>query len=114
MGVSLCSLCGFNILGAMTIFSMCPCHSFPPCVLVIIPLIGGMMIWWLVPNSGVLSSGGGSCAPLRACNRVKAACDHSYTVLFSTALEYIFLPPEAFTTERHFSFDKPLHSFWSY
>ena len=36
---SLCSLCGFNIFGVRSVFSMDACHLFPQSVLVVIHLI---------------------------------------------------------------------------
>ena len=63
VGVSLCSLCGFNIFGARAVLSMDACCLFPQCVLAVIPLIGGVRMRWLVPGRGVLAGGGGSCTP---------------------------------------------------
>ena len=63
VGVSLCNLCGFNIFGASAVFSMDACCLFPQCVLVVLPLIRGVQVWWLVPGPGVLGSGGSSGAP---------------------------------------------------
>lgn len=39
------SLCRFNIFGVRTVFSMDACHLFPQCVLFVILLIGGALIW---------------------------------------------------------------------
>ena len=42
VGLSLCSLHESNIFGVRAIFSMDAFHSFPQCVLAVIPLIGGV------------------------------------------------------------------------
>ena len=57
VGLSLCSLCGFNIFGVRAVFSMDACRLFPQHMLVVFPLIGGVQMQWLVPSLGVLSSG---------------------------------------------------------
>ena len=42
VGASLCCLHKSNIFGMSAVFSMNASHFFPPCVLAIIPLIGGV------------------------------------------------------------------------
>ena len=42
VGMSLCSLHGFNFFIVSTVFSVDDCHLFPQRMLAIIPLIGGL------------------------------------------------------------------------
>ena len=46
MGLSLRSLCGFNIFGVRTLSSMDVCHFFPQHVLVIIRMRKDEMVGW--------------------------------------------------------------------
>ena len=74
--VSLCSFFGFNIFSGRAVFSMDVCCLFPQLVLAIIPLIGDVQMWCLVPVPGVLSGGGRSHAPLKHTMGAEAALDH--------------------------------------
>ena len=76
---SLCSLCGFNKFGVRAVFSMDTCSLFSQLVLGVIPLIGCMQMWWLVPGPGVLSSGSGSDSPSGHVMGVDATHNHSWS-----------------------------------
>ena len=78
--VPLCSLCGFNIFGARAVFSMDACRLFPQGVLIIIPLIGSVQMWQLVPSPGVLNSSGGSGASPEHMMEVAVAPNHSWSL----------------------------------
>lgn len=65
VGANLYNLCGFSVCGVRSVFSMDACRLFPQHVPAIIPLIVGMRMWRLVPGPEVLSSSGGSHAPLK-------------------------------------------------
>ena len=52
VGVSLCTLSGFNTFDVRAVFSMGACRHFPQCVLLfIIPLTGVGQMWRLVPRT---------------------------------------------------------------
>ena len=56
------------------------CRLFPQHVLVIIPLIGGVQMWWLVPIPRVLGSSGSSGVPLEHMMGAEVAPDHSWSL----------------------------------
>ena len=83
VGSSLCSLCEFNIFDVRAVFIMDACRLFPQCVLVIIPLIGGVQVQWLVPSLGVLGSG----RQLRHAPGTRYACGHGLQPLLESGRE---------------------------
>lgn len=56
MKASLCCLHKFNIFVARAVFSMDVYCLFPHCVPTILPLVGGVQMWWLLPSPRAYNS----------------------------------------------------------
>ena len=80
VGVSLCTLCGFNTFGARAVFSTDACHLFPQHVLAVIPLIEGVQMQWPMPGPGVLGGGSSSRVPPEHMRGAEAAHNCSWSL----------------------------------
>ena len=74
-----CVACVGLVFWCRAVFSMDAYRLFPPHVLAVILLIGGVQMWRLVLSPGVLSGGGSSRAPPKHAMGVEAACNRSWS-----------------------------------